>query len=255
MLGTDPALRAPASRSDASGGGGAGLRPAGVAAGRGVRRNDQSLLPTKLIGVTSTIAIAWATTLPSPAATSAARISFVRGEGDQRDDEEAESLVGDVPALPAERPEPVPGVVVRDRDEERDRGGDAVVVAAVDEQGVDGEVDGVAAGADDAELRELHPVVRRAQGPAGAGTARVRRRSSSAPSACEPTGRAVAAVRRRARPRARRERARRRPRTRRRTPRSPRRRKRPRRAARPRSLPPAATCVPFSVRSELVRPR
>src|SRR5207302_2178261 len=33
------------------------------------RRNDQSLLPTKFSGVTSTIASAWATILPRPKAT------------------------------------------------------------------------------------------------------------------------------------------------------------------------------------------
>ncbi len=37
------------------------------------RRNDQSLLPTKLIGMTSTTAIAWAAILPIPSATNAVR--------------------------------------------------------------------------------------------------------------------------------------------------------------------------------------
>src|SRR5262249_54575280 len=34
--------------------------------GRSQRRNDQSLFPMKFSGVTSTIAIAWATILPTP---------------------------------------------------------------------------------------------------------------------------------------------------------------------------------------------
>src|SRR5690349_18846372 len=44
----------------------------------------------------------------------------VRAEHDARDDEEAHSLEGEVASFAAERPVPVPPVVARDRDDERD---------------------------------------------------------------------------------------------------------------------------------------
>src|SRR5437763_955032 len=79
--------------------------------------------------------------------------------GDQRDDEEAQTLEAHVAALVAERPDPVPEVVVRDGDQERDRGGVRVVPArAAQQRRVDREVDDVAARADGGELGELHPV-------------------------------------------------------------------------------------------------
>ena len=126
----------------------------------------------KFTGVTRAIAIACATTLPMSAATRRGQDHLVRRERDQRHDEEAQPLVGDVPALAAEGPEAVPRVVVRDRDEEGAGGREAVVVSRSDEQREHGEVDGVAARADRAELGQLHPVVRRAQGAAGASAAR-----------------------------------------------------------------------------------
>ena len=83
----------------------------------------------------------------------------VRREGERRDDEEAETLEDDVAPVPPERPEAVPEVVVRDRDEERpDRRRDVVEIGAAKQQGVDGEVDDVARRPDDAELDELLPV-------------------------------------------------------------------------------------------------
>ena len=83
----------------------------------------------------------------------------IRRERHRRDDEEAQSLKDDVAALPAERPEPVPGVVVRDRDEERsDRRCRVVEPGLLQEKRVDDEVDDVAGRADDAELDELLPV-------------------------------------------------------------------------------------------------
>ena len=103
------------------------VRGATAAERSSARRNDQSLLPTKFSGVTRTIAIAWATTLPSPSADEQLQDEQVRAERDERDDEEAQPLVGDVAALAAERPEPVPHVVVRHRDEEgADRGEEVV---------------------------------------------------------------------------------------------------------------------------------
>src|SRR3954452_25481580 len=62
----------------------------------------------------------------------------VRHEGH---DEEAHALPAHVAALAAESPEPVPEVVVRDRDEERARRRGGVVEArTLQERGVDGEV-------------------------------------------------------------------------------------------------------------------
>ena len=79
---------------------------------------------------------------------------------DDGHDQEAQSLVAHVPALVPERPDAVPRVVVRDGDEEGSRRRKAIVeVRPVEEQRVHGEVDDVAAGPDDAELRELLPVV------------------------------------------------------------------------------------------------
>ena len=81
----------------------------------------------KFSGVTATIAIACATTLPTPSATSTRRIGEVRGERDRGDDDEPHPLVGEVAPLAAERPVPVPPVVVRDGDEEREERGAEVV--------------------------------------------------------------------------------------------------------------------------------
>ena len=70
----------------------------------------------------------------------------------------------------AERPDPVPEVVVRHGHEERAGRGQAVVeVGAVEQRRVDGQIDGVARDADDAELGELLPVVPLAQSVRGAG--------------------------------------------------------------------------------------
>src|SRR4051812_22655590 len=67
-------------------------------------------------------------------------------------------------ALSAERPVPVPPVVVRHGREERDdRGAEVVQPRPLEQRRVDGEVDDVAAAADDTELPELDPVVRRAE--------------------------------------------------------------------------------------------
>src|ERR1043166_6637731 len=82
----------------------------------------------------------------------------VRTERGQRDEEEAHPLDADVTAVLAERPEPVPRVVARDRDEERARGGDEVMDLRVQQPVVDREVDEVADRADRAELAELLPV-------------------------------------------------------------------------------------------------
>src|SRR5439155_26282364 len=58
---------------------------------------------------------------------------LVGAESEQRDDEEADALVTDVPALAAEGPETVPRVVVRHRDEERAGREQVVVQTRVDE--------------------------------------------------------------------------------------------------------------------------
>src|SRR5436190_831383 len=79
--------------------------------------------------------------------------------GDERDHEETQALEAHVAALVSERPDPVPEVVVRDGDQERDRRGIGVVPArAAQQRGVDRKVDDVAARTDSGELGELHPV-------------------------------------------------------------------------------------------------
>src|SRR5262249_35221411 len=89
----------------------------------------------------------------------AAQHEQVRAESADRDDQEANPLIGDVAALPAKRPEPVPCVVVGDRDDEGAHGrGEVVDVGAAHEQGEDSQIDGIPDRADDAELRQLHPV-------------------------------------------------------------------------------------------------
>ena len=104
---------------------------------------------------------------------------------DQRDDEERSALVGDVAALAAERPQPVPRVVVRHGDEERARPRRAVVDARRRARRAEktARLTAYAGRADRAELRELEPVLPAAQRVAGAGRARGRRprRGSSAP--------------------------------------------------------------------------
>src|SRR6266545_2041741 len=72
----------------------------------------------------------------------------VGSERDERDDEEAEPLVVEMPAVAPEGPEPVPGVVVGDGDDE--------------------------------ELDELDPVLRPAQGPPGPRAQTDRRDSAQA---------------------------------------------------------------------------
>ena len=100
--------------------------------------NDQSLLPMKLTGVTRTIAIAWATISLAPDLDEEMEHDEVRHERERRDDEEAHALVRDVASLRAERPQTVPRVVVRHRDEERaDRGRDVVHVEPEHEERVD----------------------------------------------------------------------------------------------------------------------
>ena len=87
------------------------------------RRKDQSLLPTKLSGVTRMIAIACAGIAPTPSLDEHVEDDEVRAERERRDDEEPRPLVGDAALVLPERPEPVQRVVVRHRDEERpDRG-------------------------------------------------------------------------------------------------------------------------------------
>ena len=118
----------------------------------------------KFSGVTATMAIACATTLPTPSATSTRRMREVRSERDSGDDGEPHPLVREVALLAAERPVPVPPVVVRHGDEKREeRRAEVVQIRPLEQRRVDGEVDGVAARPDRAEPRELKPVVRRAQ--------------------------------------------------------------------------------------------
>ena len=113
----------------------------------------------KFRGVTTTIAIAWAGSAPSPSLTRMYRATRFAHERRGRDDEKADALVGDVAALAPERPEPVPCVVARNRDEEGADGGGQVVHVEHDlEEGVHAEVDEVAAEAHDAEPAELLPV-------------------------------------------------------------------------------------------------
>ena len=116
-------------------------------------RNDQSLFPRKLSGVTSTIATACAGTLGSPRATSSASTARLAPSAASETTRNFAPWRATWPRCAAERPEPVPGVVVRHGDDERaDRRGEVVEPGAVDEQRVDAEVDGVAGRADDAEL-------------------------------------------------------------------------------------------------------
>ena len=61
--------------------------------------NDQSLLPTKFTGVTSTIAIACATTSPSPSVTSRCSTARFATSASGRDDEEPRALVRDAAPL------------------------------------------------------------------------------------------------------------------------------------------------------------
>src|SRR6266545_1644880 len=118
---------------------------------------------------------------------------LVHAEREQRHDEEARALIGEMCALAAEGPVAVPPVGGRGGDDERDEGRD--VRAEAEQQRVDDEVDGIATRADRAELRELHPVVRRAQSPRGARhcdlrrhyAAETRRRSTVACDASSPS--------------------------------------------------------------------
>ena len=78
------------------------------------------------------------------------------------DDEEAQTLIPEVPAMMAEGPEPVQEIVVGDRDEEGAGRRDAVMeIGSVEQGDVDEQVDDVAGRPDDAELGELLPVVAR----------------------------------------------------------------------------------------------
>src|SRR5581483_8832956 len=86
---------------------------------------------------------------------------LVDEERDDRDDVEAHPLEGEAALLPGERPVPVPPVVRRRGDDERDRG--RRVRAQAERRLVDGEVDDETGRADDPELEELDPVVRPAQ--------------------------------------------------------------------------------------------
>src|SRR5205085_12089520 len=98
--------------------------------------------------------------LPEAESDEYAQADEIRAERQRRDEEEAQPLVGEVPALAAEGPVAVEQVVVRDGDCERADGGREVVEPRPAKEGrVDGEVDDVSARADEAELRELHPVV------------------------------------------------------------------------------------------------
>ena len=83
----------------------------------------------------------------------------IAAQDECRDDEEPQALVAEVSALAAERPNTVPGVVVRNGNEERaDRGRQVMEAGFLDESVVDREVDDVASRADGGELRELSPV-------------------------------------------------------------------------------------------------
>ena len=108
------------------------------------RRNDQSLFPRKFSGVTRTIAIAWAMSLPTPSMIRTLSTTRFAPSEAERDEEEAHPLGGDAGAAVAERPEAVPGVVARHGDEERARRRDEIVEADVEKPVVDREVDEVA---------------------------------------------------------------------------------------------------------------
>ena len=141
--------------------------------------NDQSLLPTKLIGVTSTMAIAWEAISGNPARTRTYRPE-VRDESERGDHQEAHTLVRDVTALVTERPQAVPRVVVGDGDEERADGGRNVVKADYEhEQPEHPQIDDVPRHADEAELDQLLPV------PTAAEAARPGARRPTLTSACE----------------------------------------------------------------------
>ena len=130
------------------------------------RAKLHNLFPTKLRGVTATIAIAWATILPTPSATSTRSRPRFAASATRRDCGEAHALVREVPPVAAEGPVAVPPVVVRDGDEEREeRRAEVVQPGPLEQRRVDREVDRITACADDAELRELNPVVRRAERP------------------------------------------------------------------------------------------
>ena len=118
--------------------------------------------------------IAWATTLPKPKATSVARMSSfaasaTRATTRNRSPGRRRGRAG---GGNVQQGGSLAGVVVRHGDEERAGGRDAVVQPGIYEQRVDREVDDVAARADGAELRELHPVVGRAQRPPRSDAAR-----------------------------------------------------------------------------------
>src|SRR5581483_2018822 len=99
--------------------------------------------------------------LPGVERDQGAQQAEVEAEAAERDEEEAKALVVEVAAAVPERPLPVPEVVVRDGDDERARRRWEVVEPRTLEQGdVYREVDQVAARPDDAELRQLDPVLR-----------------------------------------------------------------------------------------------
>src|SRR5262249_36535523 len=76
-------------------------------------------------------------------------------EREAGDEERARSLAEDGRPGGAEGPGTVPGVVAPGGDEERNRRGGEVVEAGGEQPRVDGEVDGVAGGANKAEAQEL----------------------------------------------------------------------------------------------------
>ena len=78
--------------------------------------------------------------LPQPELDQHGEDGEVADVDDQRHREEAQALVREVAAIAAERPEPVPEVVVRDGDEERaGRRQPVVQVRAVEQRDVDDE--------------------------------------------------------------------------------------------------------------------
>ena len=88
-------------------------------------RNDHILFPMKFTGVTSMIASRLGDDLAEPALDQQVQDEQVGAQSRRGHDEEPEALEDDVPSPAAERPHPVPRVVVRDRDEERaDRSGE-----------------------------------------------------------------------------------------------------------------------------------
>ena len=125
-------------------------------------RKDQSLLPRKFSGVTSTIAIACDATFRQ-----CRRSMKSTSQNWLTANAASETTKKRAPCAPKwlfwlhERPVPVQAVVARGGDDERDRGCD--VRAPSRGGGEDGEVDDVAARADDAELHQLDPVVTAAE--------------------------------------------------------------------------------------------